>query len=280
VLKLKFEITRESIKLILLSVAISVPIVVVNYILFRDDAMYFSSINIAAVLIFTLPIIIKKYLKYKRNKEVEEMFIIFLKDFVESVRGGMTIPNAMKSVTSNDYKSLTPYIKQMSAQMNWGIPAEKVFLKFSKGSESKLIGRIVSSVIESHRFGGNLASSFEALSKTSLEVERLRSERRLYLNSQMMTGYIIFFVFLAVIISLGRFLIPDLAKVSPGSMGGEAGPTVSVEEYKTIFMHLIVIQAFFAGLIVGKMSEGALIAGLKHSFFMVFAGIAAFVIAG
>jgi flagellar protein FlaJ len=277
--KLKFKIGKETMKLLMISAAITAPIIIINYLLFRDQSMIFSSVNISAALIFSMPIIISRYMTYKKTKEIEEMFIIFLKDFVESIRGGMTIPNALKSVSMNDYKALTAYVKRMSAQMNWGIPAEKVFLNFSKVSNSKLIGRIISSVIESHRFGGNLAQSFEALSKTSMEVERLRAERRLYLNSQMMTGYIIFFVFLAVIISLGKFLIPNLAEASSSTIQGQSSP-VTVAEYKEIFRNLIVIQAFFAGLIVGKMSEGAAIAGLKHSFFMVFVGIAAFVIAG
>jgi len=265
----------------MLSGIFSIPIAIVSLIFLRENPTYFSSINIIAVLVFALPIVFKKYMEYKKIKEMEEMFIAFLRDFVESIRGGMTVPNAFKSVSMNDYRALTPYVKKMSAQMDWGVPVEKVFLNFSKASKSKLIGRIISSVIESHRFGGNLAESFDALSNTSLEVERLRAERRLYLHSQMITGYIIFFVFLVVIISLGRFLIPSLAEISPVGMSAtEAAPKVSVEEYKSIFRNLIVIQAFFAGLIVGKMSEGAAIAGLKHSFFMMFVGIAAFIIAG
>ena len=264
----------------MLSGIISIPIAIVSLIFLRENPTYFSSINIIAVLVFTLPIVFKKYMEYKKIKEMEEMFIAFLRDFVESIRGGMTVPNAFKSVSMNDYRVLTPYVKKMSAQMDWGVPVEKVFLKFSKASKSKLIGRIISSVIESHRFGGNLAESFDALSNTSLEVERLRAERRLYLHSQMITGYIIFFVFLVVIISLGRFLIPSLAEISPAGMPATEASKVSVEEYKSIFRNLIVIQAFFAGLIVGKMSEGAAIAGLKHSFFMMFVGIAAFIIAG
>ncbi|HKZ45683.1 MAG TPA: type II secretion system F family protein, partial [archaeon] len=177
---MKFE--KGLLKTIAISVVISIPIVVINFFLFRDNQIFFSSINIVAVLIFAGPIALKRYMQYKKIKEMEEMFILFLKDFVEAIRGGMTIPNAFKSVSINDYKALNPYVKRMSAQMNWGIPVDKVFINFSKSSKSKLIAKIVSSVIESHRFGGNLAESFDALSNTSLEIERLRSERSLYLH--------------------------------------------------------------------------------------------------
>lgn len=265
-------------KLIILSAIVSSLIFTINFLYLREEPTLFSSINVIALLVFVSPIIALKYMEYRKVKEVEEMFTVFLRDFVESVRGGMTIPQAFKSVSENDYRALSPYVKKMCAQMDWGIPVEKVLLKFSKESKSKLIGRVVSSVIESHRFGGNLADSFEALSRTSLEVERLRAERRLYLHSQMITGYIIFFVFLAVIIGLGRFLIPSLAEVP--MVGAEETSERLVVEYKDVFRNLILIQGLFAGLAVGKMAEGAMIAGLKHSLFMMFVGLIAFMLAG
>lgn len=277
-------IERNTLILLLISGAVAAIVIVLNFIYFMELPTTFSSLNIIAFLILVLPIVAKKYMKYKRKREIEEMFTIFLMDFVEAIRGGMTVPYAFKSVSLNDYKSLTPYVKKMSAQMDWGIPVEKVFLKFSKQSKSKLIGRIVSSVIESHRFGGNLAESFSALSSTTLEVERMRAERSLYLHSQMITGYIIFFVFLAVIISLSKFLIPSLAAISSGGVttmvGAEEAPPMMVTEYRDIFRNLILIQGFFAGLTVGKMSEGATIAGLKHSMLLMFVGIIAFIVAG
>lgn len=277
-------INKNTLTTILISVVAAFSIFVLNNIYFREFPLVFSTLNIVIVLSFSLPIVVMKYMEYARKKEMEEMFTIFLKDFVESIRGGMTVPHAIESVSLNDYKVLTPHVKKMSVQMDWGIPVEKVFLKFSKQSKSKLIGRIVSSVIESHRFGGDLAESFSALSTTSLEVERMRAERRFYLHSQMITGYIIFFVFLAVIISLGKFLIPSLAAVSAGGAttfgGTEEASQILITDYREIFRNLILIQGFFAGLTIGKMAEGATIAGLKHSMFLMFSGIIAFVFVG
>ena len=77
--------------------------------------------------------------------------------------GPSAIPASLKSVANNDYKSLTPYVKKMAAQLDWGVPVETVLMRFSKEAKSKLIARIISSVKESHRFGGNLADTFEAL---------------------------------------------------------------------------------------------------------------------
>ncbi len=269
--------------LILANAGVAASMILFNYFYLSGLELVSQLIYILAAFIFIFPIVLVKYVEYNRQKQLEELFPVFLRDFVETIRSGMSVPQALKTVSNNEYKSLTPYIKKMSAQLEWGIPVDKVLTKFVKEARSKLIGRIVSSVIESHNFGGNLAETFEALSGTALEVEKLRQERKLYLNSQLITGYIVFFVFLLVIIGLEKFLVPSLADVSPLQLAG-SGLGAAQENlgpaYKEIFRNLIVVQGLFAGLAVGKMAEGAIIAGIKHSFFMVFAGIIIFLLAG
>jgi flagellar protein FlaJ len=45
-------------------------------------------------------------------------------------------------------------------------------------------------------------------------------------------------------------------------------PTMSPAEMKRIFFHLSLIQGLFGGLVAGKMGEGSMSAGLKHSLVM------------
>ncbi len=259
-------------------------LLVVNWMFLQAVPNIFASLNILGIGILVLPIIIVKYAEYKRKKQLEDNFPVFLRDFVETVRGGMTIPQAFTSISKNDYGALSPYIKRISSQLEWGIPVDQVLMSFSKQTKSKLISRVVSSVIESHRFGGKLTDTFEALSQTAVEVDRLRSERRLYLQSQMLTGYIIFFVFLAVIIGLQKFLVPSFnSGFSTNTLTGGASavtPQQLAAAYQDIFRNLILIQGLFAGLSVGKMAEGSIIAGIKHSLFMMFIGGLIFTIFG
>lgn len=280
---MKIFADKTFIIMLLLSTVVTTLIFIFDFLLFFSDIELFSSIAIFALLTFAFPILLFFYRDYTRKKQMEETFPVFLRDFVESIRGGMTLPQAFKALRKNDYKTLTPKINKIAAQLDWGIPVDKVLLSFAKETESKLIMRIVSSVVESHRFGGNLADTFEALSATSLEVERLRSERQLYLQSQMLTGYIIFFVFLIVIIGLGKFLVPSLSEVSAAGLGTIGVPSASQDlaaQYKIIFRNLILLQGLFAGLAVGKMAEGSIISGAKHSMFMMTVGIIVFTIFG
>jgi len=275
---LKFE---EIIKPIGVGLLISAPVILVNFFIFKEKENIFYLLNFLSIFLLFSPLIISKYLRHRKIKEMEEMFHVFLRDFVQAIRSGMTLPVALKTVSENDYKSLSPYIKKLSSQLDWGIPFEKALLNFSRESNSKLIGRIVSSVIESHRFGGNLPDTLESLRSTALETEKLRTERRLYMHSQMITGYIIYFVFIAVLIGLKIFLLPSLTETTAAEVLGANIPKEELmKEYGNLFRNIILIQGLFAGLSVGKMSEGALIAGIKHSIFMIFVGLLLFTLTG
>ncbi len=228
---------------------------------------------------FIVPIALVRYTAIAKTRALEDSFPQFMRDLVESVRAGMTLPLAIDSISANDYGKLSPYIKRLNAQLQWGIPFGKAFLKFTRSTKSPLIGRIGSTVIESHRFGGNLTDVFEAISTTTIEIERLREERKLYVNSQLMSGYIIFFVFLGVIIGLQRFLVPTLSNISVKELTlGTTTATDMATEYKSIFRNLIILQGLFAGLVIGKMSEGAISAGIKHSLLLLVVGIVTYTI--
>ncbi len=275
----KYKIDFKLLVIMMMNGMLSLSIIVINFYLLSEVSSIFMTINFIAAMTFAIPIILIQYSKYRKEKQLEENFPVFLRDFVDTIRGGMPVPQAFKTLSDNNYGPLTLYVKKISAQLEWGITVEKALLNFSKQVNSKVIGRVISSVIESHNYGGNLADTFEALSNTSVEVDRLREERKMYLQSQIITGYIIFFVFLAVILGLEKFLVPSLTQNMPTNTSG-IDPTRLKEEYRGIFQNLILMQGFFAGISVGKMSEGALIAGIKHSVFMMAVGLFVFLVLG
>ena len=275
---------KISMQIIILAIStlIGGTILAINWLYLKELGMIFQLLNIFGIFIIVVPILLVQYLFYSKKKEMEDMFPIFLRDFVEAIRSGMNLTQAIESVSKNDYKSLTPFVKRLAAQLDWGFPVELALKKFAEGTKSRMIARTISSVIESYRFGGNIADTFEALSSTAVEIDRLRKERTLYLHSQMITGYIVFFVFLGVIIALERYLVPSLTTVSVTPLTGEEGVSMTqlTSAYHDLFFHLVLMQGFFAGLTVGKMAEGAMVAGLKHSAFMVMVGVIAFTLFG
>ena len=64
-------------------------------------------------------------------------------------------------------------------------------------------------------------------------------------------------------------IVSDLSGTSSGlDLGGASGVSVDVNFARPLFVVLLV-QSFFAGLVIGKISEGSVKNGVKHSFILI-----------
>jgi len=105
----------------------------------------------------------------------------------------------------------------------------------------------------------------------------MREERRASVHSQVIQGYIIFFVFIGIMMTLDLWLFPQLTKTALSSsfkagasgVGGISLGGAASFDMSSIFFSLIMIQGFFAGIMIGKFSEGTLKNGLLHSLIMI-----------
>lgn len=270
------EVSRKREFFVLGSLVAGIAIISVNFFFFQGLVQIFTILNLVGATMVLGPTTLIKYNEYRDSREVESNFPNFLNDVVSGVESGMTLPQAIESASKNDYGILSPYIKKMANQIDWGIPFDQVLNTLAKGTRSRVLKRTVATIIETHRSGGNIADVLKSVGESIREIEKIKEERKSHVYSQILTGYVIYFVFLAVIIGLQKFLMPTLAFGGAAEMG--IGPAESGVEYKDIFQNLIIIQGFFSGLAIGKMSEGSILAGLKHLIVFVAIGFTAFTI--
>ncbi len=237
----------------------------------------FLILNLIAIFIGAGPIVFIQFINYKQNREIEARFPDFLRDVTDGIRSGMTLPQAIKSTENTNYGALTNHVKKIITKIDWGVPFDKVLLDFSKTS-TKPVKRAVSTIIETHKSGGNITEVLEAVANSVIEVNKIKTERSSYIYGQTITGYAIFFVFLGVMIALQTFLIPGMSISYPAAFAMEISKESLIVVYKQLFSWLIVIQGAFSGLVIGKMAEGTIIAGLKHSLILVIIGYSLFTI--
>ena len=273
------KIERKFALLVVLNTLFVLLLLAVNFLVLRELPLLFSMINILSFVMLIVPPVLLKYVEYRKIKLIEKAFPAFLRDFVEGIRSGMTVEQTVKNLRKNDYGELNEYVKRMAAQLDWGIPVEKVLIKFAESTNSNMIKRLMASVIESHRFGGNLADTLEALTEATTEVERLKAERRSNLYSLITKGYIIYFVFVGVMVALGVSMIPTITEMQIEGITPTMGKEALRRGYEGLFRNLLLIQGIFSGLSIGKMAEGSMISGIKHSMIMVVIGLVIFTIA-
>lgn len=238
--------------------------------IFLQGYIFYQTLLIVSVLIAGLPFIIGQYLTYKRVKEIEENLPDFLRDVAESNRAGMPLASALKNATLGSYGALSHEMKIVSSQISWGIAFEESLMKFSRRIRSKLVSQAVTIIVESHRSGGNIADVLETVSTDIKTLKRIEHERKSKLKIYIISIYFIFLLFLGIIVTLTTTFVPATPELNKaaGILGGTASP-LSEEDYKNLFFHLCLIQAFFAGIIGGQMGEGSIVAGFKHSVVLI-----------
>jgi len=264
--KMKRKITPQEYMILL--AAVSIILFTLNYVYLQIDVLYMTAI---AVLISGPAFY--EYRKFKINRAVEARFPDFIRDVSENIRAGMTLTQAVKATKTNEYGYLSKDVRRMAVHIDWGIPFEDILQRFSR-KYSKAIQRNVSTIIEAYRGGGNIANILDSSAKSIYEINKIKKERVSNVYSQVVTGYIIFFVFLGVLYSISKMLVPALGFSGSGLSSFETFTSI----YNQLFMWLIIIQGFFSGLVIGKLSEGAIISGLKHSIILVFIGYGSFVL--
>ncbi|MCD6230108.1 MAG: type II secretion system F family protein [Candidatus Diapherotrites archaeon] len=269
-----FELKAEHLYYIFGGFMLIISLLVAFLFFFGTDS-FFNWVFIGLIVGFG-PLAYHKYNDYMRIERIEESFPVFLRDISESKRAGMTLPKAVYATSTTYYGDLSIEVKKISNQISWGVPFSKAIKDFADRTDSKIIKRSVSIILEAHRSGGSIADILETVAIDAQKIKQLEAERKGNLQIYTYTMYFIYVVFLGIVAVLQLGFIPALPRMAglKEILGG--GAVISEGSFRTLLMNLALIQAFFNGLVAGIMSEGRAIAGLKHAFILVFIGFFVF----
>lgn len=261
----------------LVGIAVFLFLISVDFALFFRTRWFWSLLLLSFVL-GGLPGYLMYLRENKRQKEVEIEFLEFIRSLVEGVKSGIPIPQSILNLKDKDFGALTSYVKKLAYQIEWGIPVKDALNIFARDTDNKVIKRSVAIITQAAESGGRMDDILESVADSVVSIERLKEERRSSTYSQIVQGYIVFFIFIGVMLMLEVKLMPMIQDMIKGLSGGvsggeffEAGEAGAGTElnFKRIFLSLIVIQGVFAGLLIGKFSEGKIKYGIKHSFALV-----------
>ncbi len=231
---------------------------------------FYPMMIVSASLAWAHPIIdFLKELKYQRR--VEEKFVDFSRDLESAVKSGITIPAAIIQSSQKDYSELSPFIKKLANQIRMGIPIHRALTIFAENTKNIMIRRSIAIVIEAEASGGDIENVLKSVTDAMVSIKKLKEERKSGTYGQIVQGYIVYFVFIGIMLVLQLKLFPQLVKA--GAAVGETGMNLmgaasgAAQAYSldTVFFALVMIQGFFAGLMIGKFSEGTVKSGVIHS---------------
>ncbi len=254
--------------------AIGAAIIVVS-VIFLLENKFFAFLITIGLIVSILPFVISIALENNRLRELDARFLEFVRDLVENVKTGTPISKAVLNVMKRDYDVLSPYVLKLGNQISLGIPLEKALKIFANDTGSSTISRSVSLISEAQRAGGEIVTILNSVSQSVNQTEVLKKEQKASVYNLVVQGYIIFIVFIIIILVLQLYILPLTEGLSTGDgfnlegSGSSTPPPSSGSDLSKPLFGLLLAQAFFAGLVIGKISEGNLKSGIKHSFILV-----------
>jgi archaeal flagellar protein FlaJ len=225
---------------------------------------------VIALIISVIPFVASLVSEQNKQHEKETMFLAFSRDLVESVKSGTPISKAIINLRNRNYGALSPHIYKLANQVSLGITLNEALRTFAKETDSKVISRAVSLISEAERAGGKIETILESVSLSVNQIDKLKKERKSAISNLVVQGYIIFIVFIVIMIVLEFKILPLVSGLSgaEGMMGGKTTKPIDPDQFSFPLLVTILVQSFFAGLVVGKISEGTIKSGVKHSFIL------------
>jgi len=242
-------------------------VIVIASLFFINTKFFFFMIGIG-ILIGASPFVYSIVNETRISNEKEEMFLEFSRNLVESVKTGTPISKSIVNIKDKSYGVLSPHVEKLANQISIGIPLNIALKTFSREINNKSISRALTLIGQAERAGGDIGRILEAVTEAVRVSDKLKKERKATISTLVVQGYIIFFVFVIIILVMQFQIIPMISGIANVGIagilgGGEAG---AQEEVSISFLYLLLVQGLFSGLAIGKLAEGSIKAGIKHSF--------------
>ena len=242
---------------------------------------------IFGVLAMIVPLTMLQVKESQRKDSIDRNLPLFLLALSSAVQSGANLIRAIETTAERNMGSLTPELKNLRANLSWGMPVEDSFQNFANRTGTKTARRVTVLLEMALKIGGDIRTNLEMIQKHVTELQNLEKERKSSLAPYTYTIYISFAVFLgiAVILSSQFFSqfeeVQQLLSKAPGTNGGaffSSIKDVNFSALNQILFNMSIIEAVFGGLVAGKIGAGTYVAGVKHIIVMIVMAVVAFML--
>jgi archaeal flagellar protein FlaJ len=204
-------------------------------------------------------------IRYSRESGgLEKALPEFIRDVAESRKIGLSPEASIEELSSKGYGRLSKPVKKMGAQLSWGLNLSKVVSTFILSVHSWLTKVAGSLMLEVVDVGGGTVRSFSEMAEFTRKINDLESEKRSTLRPYLFVIYMA-----AVMIVLTTFLmVYFLVSTTLTPAGSLATPSVDPNTIELLLASSL-FESWVVGFVAGKMGEGSVSAGFKHSFLLV-----------
>lgn len=252
---------------------------------FQESASIKEIGTIFAGITGIVPITLFQLKEVQRRDSIDKNMPVFLLALLSSVQSGSNLLKAIEQTANRNLGALTPELKNLRANISWGMPIETAFENFADRTGTRVSRRVTVLLEMATRIGGDVSENLEMIQKHVSEMQNIEKNRKSQLQPYTYTIYISYAVFIAVAVLLITSFFSEIEKVQgdlmdSGTQGSQglfgSMSTMDISLMESALFNMAVIEAIFGGLAAGKIGAGSYMAGIKHVVGMIVIAIIAF----
>ena len=240
------------------------------------------------ILTGIVPITLLQVRESQRKDSIDRNLPLFLLSLVSAVQSGSNLIKAIEQAGDRNMGALTPELKNLRANISWGIPIDDAFENFANRMGTKISRRVVVLLQMALKIGGDITTNLEMIQKHVTELQNLEKERKSNLQPYTYTIYISYAVFIGIAVILSSQFFAEIETVQEmlkntmkmtGSNGAgffTALADIEIDQLNSLLFNMALVEAIFGGLAAGKIGSGTYVAGIKHVVIMVVIAVLAF----
>ena len=224
------------------------------------------------IVIVMIPFIIFYEIRAWRMRKIDEKMPDFLRDLSNLNGSGILFSNSLKLMAESKMGILTKELIKLKEDLSWGTSTTRVLIKLENSIRTATSSRVLHTLIKANESTSDLKSVLSVTAEQVKSEEEMKKERSSDMAVYVITIYVAFFVFLFIVFILAAYFFPQTVSFTSASQEvGSAGignGAFNIKGYTMLMFHSTLIQAFASGLVAGKMGQGSVYMGLKHSVSM------------
>ena len=225
------------------------------------------------IVIILIPFIVFYEIRAWRMRKIDEKMPDFLKDLSSMNGSGVLFSNSLKIIAESNMGILSKELKKLKEDLSWGSSTSRVLIRLENNIRTATSSRVLHILIKANESTSDLKSVLSVIAQQVKGEEELKKERSSDMAVYVVTIYVAFFVFLFIVCILALYFFPQSIAFTSSSQdvvsAGIGNCSFNIREYTMLMFHSTLVQAFASGLVAGKMGQGSVYMGLKHSVTMI-----------
>ena len=229
-----------------------------------------NAIALSVMIVFGFPAVLE-FNNYSWKKQVERNVPRLLRDVTESVRSGMTLQRALEEASQRDYGPVSKELERAVSMFVLGAKFEDSLIFLAKRLRCPVALRMCTILVEAQQTGGKLLEVLGTSADLFSSLNAYKEEQYTNMKPYMMTIYMATLIFLTIaFIMLHLFLAPLAATKGTAAVtkSGLLAGVYDINYYNSLLFWASLLESIFGGLVVGKIVERDLAAGLHHSLIL------------